>query len=258
MKNKDSTIPTQSKSLRNVLFTSMIGLGLVAGAVQHTYNGLVSLMGNSQTSKATSQSQGPQEYSPIQTPQRIPKLYNDDPATLEEQMATAHPYEDNMDWEAREDEMAGPLEELASPTKTSKRGIDALKISEGFRATPYKCSAGKPTIAYGHLILPKEKFTKVTRKEGEEILKKDVSWAEDAVEKYIAVPLNQNQYDALVNFTYNVGATALKNSTLRKELEAGDYYDAANELLRWNKAGGKVVKGLTDRRIREREIFLSD
>ena len=85
----------------------------------------------------------------------------------------------------------------------------------------------------------------------------DLAWVEVAVHKYVKVPLNQNQYDALCSFVYNLGATNFKNSTLLKKLNKKDYNGAANELPRWNKQKGKVLRGLTIRRQLEKDLFLS-
>ena len=88
------------------------------------------------------------------------------------------------------------------------------------------------------------------------ILKDDLKTYENYVNKYVKVKLNQNQFDALVSFTFNCGGGALKSSTLLKKLNKGDYTGAANELLRWNKANGKILAGLTRRRQSEKALFL--
>ena len=88
------------------------------------------------------------------------------------------------------------------------------------------------------------------------LLNKDVLWAENAINEQ-HLNLNQNQFDALVSFVFNVGATAFSHSTLLKKLKSRDFDAAADEFLRWNKAGGKVLRGLTTRREAERELFLS-
>ncbi|WP_312069487.1 lysozyme, partial [Acinetobacter sp.] len=77
-----------------------------------------------------------------------------------------------------------------------------------------------------------------------------------SVNNLVKVPLSQNQFDALVSLTYNIGSTAFKNSTLLKKLNAKDYAGAADQFLRWNKGGGKVLKGLVRRREAERALFL--
>lgn len=120
-----------------------------------------------------------------------------------------------------------------------------------------------PTVAYGHTDAagePKYAATKektFTKSEGMEILRRDLGKYESAVNRNVKVPLNANQYGALVSFTYNLGEGNLAKSTLLKKLNAGDYEGAAKEFPKWNKAGGKVLNGLTRRREAERQLFLS-
>lgn len=140
--------------------------------------------------------------------------------------------------------------------KTSKKGIELLKQFEGCVLHAYKCPAGVWTIGYGHTKGVKEGM-KITQLEAERLLQEDLKIYEKPVNDYVKVKLNQNQFDALVSFTYNCGCHALKTSTLLKKLNNGDYVGAANELLRWNKMGGKVSKGLTRRREKEKTLFLS-
>jgi lysozyme len=118
-----------------------------------------------------------------------------------------------------------------------------------------------PTCCYGHTDAagePKYAATKsktFTKAEGRAILLRDLEQYADAVRSAVKVPLNDNQFGALVSFTYNLGAANLKKSTLVKKLNAGDYAGAANEFGKWNKAGGKVLKGLTIRRAAEAALF---
>ena len=143
--------------------------------------------------------------------------------------------------------------------KISKEGIDFIAHFEGFRSEIYRDAAGYPTIGYGHLLKEGEerKFRKgITRSEGKELLRNDAADAERAVNSYVKVPLNQSQFDALVSFTFNLGAGNLKNSTLLKKLNNNDYRGAADELLRWVRAGGRVLAGLQRRRAAERKMFL--
>lgn len=145
---------------------------------------------------------------------------------------------------------------MKNKMQISQQGIEALKFFEGLRLTVYKDSAGLDTIGYGHLVKPGESFTTITEAEAEQLLKADISYAEDAVNRLVKVDLDQNQYDALVSFVYNVGAGAFADSTLLKRLNYGDYQGAANELDRWNKAGGRVIDGLVSRRYHEKRLFL--
>lgn len=137
-------------------------------------------------------------------------------------------------------------------------GLALIKAFEGFRAFVYLCSAKVRTIGYGHALLKGESFPNgITEEEGEELLKKDVNKAERAVIRLTNVPLEDNQFDALVSFVFNLGAGAYQRSTLRMKINRGEYEDAADEFLKWVRAGGKVVKGLVKRRQAERELFLN-
>ena len=138
--------------------------------------------------------------------------------------------------------------------KTSQKGIDLIKRFEGCSLTAYKCPAGRWTIGYGHTN-GVEKGQKITKKQAESFLKEDIELYEDGVNKYVSAPLTQNQFDALVSFTYNVGLGAFKTSTLRQKLNAGDYTGAAKEFPRWNKSSGFVLNGLIARRKAEKELF---
>lgn len=142
--------------------------------------------------------------------------------------------------------------------QTGREGIELIKGFEGLRLSKYQDVVGKWTIGYGHLILPSESFPNpLTEKQAEDLLRKDLATSEAGVARLVKVKLSQQQFDALVSFTFNLGAGNLQSSTLLKKLNAGDYSGAAEELLRWNKAGGKEVAGLTRRRAAERKLFLS-
>jgi lysozyme len=96
---------------------------------------------------------------------------------------------------------------------------------------------------------------KITKAGAEALLLHDLAWVETAIDTYVQVPLNQNQYDALASFIYNVGATAFRKSTMLNLLNKGDYDGAADQFPRWNKQKGKVLKGLTTRRQKEQTLF---
>ena len=147
--------------------------------------------------------------------------------------------------------------------KTSAAGRKAISAKEGVRlvAYPDPATKGEPfTIGVGHTSAagpPKVyKGMTITAQECDEILSRDLATFERAVEKAVKVPLNQNQFDALVSFTFNVGAGNLQKSTLLKRLNQGDYRGAADQFPVWNKAAGKVMKGLVTRRADERALFL--
>lgn len=146
--------------------------------------------------------------------------------------------------------------------KTSQAGVDLIKEFEGFSSRVYLCPAGKPTIGYGHLISKGEDIDgPITIEKAEELLRDDLKWAEDAVHRYITHPgLNQNQFDALVSFTFNLGAGALRVSTLRRLLNSKQVIAASNEFKKWNKVrvGRHLISvtGLTRRRAAEAALFL--
>lgn len=140
--------------------------------------------------------------------------------------------------------------------KISNNGIDLIKQFEGCRLTAYQDSVGVWTIGYGHTKGVKNGDS-ITQAQADAFLRDDVQVAESDVTRLVKVTLSQNQFDALVSFTYNLGVRSLSTSTLLRKLNAGDTKGAADEFLRWNKAGGKVLNGLTRRREAEQSLFLS-
>lgn len=144
--------------------------------------------------------------------------------------------------------------------KLGQAGFNLIKEFEGLYLTAYKCPAGVWTIGFGTTGKVDGKVIgkgmKITKEKAEQLLKKDVEQFEQSVDNLVKVPINQNQFDALVSFAYNVGSGALKGSTLLKKLNQENYQGAANEFLKWNKAGGKILTGLRRRREAERKLFL--
>ena len=148
---------------------------------------------------------------------------------------------------------------------TSKQGIDLISKFEGFRSMPYICPAGYLTVGIGIRIPSKSQFLKqfpqgLTLDQAKaQLAERLVTIEEVAVKKLVKVKLTQEQFDALVSFTFNVGKTSLANSTLLKHLNLGDYDKAAKEFKRWNKASinGKMtpLAGLTRRRLAEEHLF---
>ena len=125
-----------------------------------------------------------------------------------------------------------------------------------FRAYPDPGTGGAPwTIGYGHTRGVKQGDS-CSMTQAERWLDADLSVAEQAIKKVVEVVLNDNQFSALVSFVFNVGADNFRRSTLLRMLNAGDFSGAADQLLRWNKAAGKVLPGLTRRRAAERSLFL--
>jgi GH24 family phage-related lysozyme (muramidase) len=133
--------------------------------------------------------------------------------------------------------------------------VELIKESEGLRLDAYLPTPNDVwTIGYGHTKTAKPGM-KITQAGAEALLLHDLQWVETAIDTYVQVPLNQNQYDALASFIYNVGATAFRKSTMLKLLNKGDYEGAANQFPRWNKQKGKVLNGLTTRRQKEQTLF---
>ena len=95
----------------------------------------------------------------------------------------------------------------------------------------------------------------ITQEEAEQMLVDELHEYESYINKYVTVALSQNQFDALVSWVYNLGPTNFNSSTMLKVLNAGDYSEVGNQMLRWNKAGGKVLEGLTRRRQAEADLF---
>jgi GH24 family phage-related lysozyme (muramidase) len=142
----------------------------------------------------------------------------------------------------------------------SQKGLDLIKQFEGLRLEAYKALKTEKywTIGYGHYGEDVKEGQKITKTQAENLLKQDVKRFEHGVHDAIRVDdLNQNQYDALVSFAYNVGVSAFKKSTLVEKINKKDFEGASKEFARWNKSGGKVIQGLINRRVKEKELFLS-
>lgn len=148
--------------------------------------------------------------------------------------------------------------------QVSDAGIELIKSFEGFRANAYPDpkSGGDPwTVGYGTTKFPSGRPVKkgdyVTPAQAEMYLREDVKKFASSVDALVTVPLKQCQYDAIVSFVYNLGATNFRKSTLLKKLNAKDYKGAADEFLRWVSPGSSVEAGLRRRRTAERAMFLS-
>ena len=146
--------------------------------------------------------------------------------------------------------------------KTSKQGLKLIERFEGLSLTPYKDCVGLYTIGVGHLIgdgrsLPDSWNRTLTVNECYELLASDVTKFELGVARYITAKLTQNQFDAFVSFAFNLGLGTLQRSSLRQKLNRGDKEGAIKTWLKYNMAGGQVVKGLDLRRKAEVSLFLS-
>ncbi len=145
----------------------------------------------------------------------------------------------------------------------SERGIKLIKHHEGIRNRPYRCPAGLWTVGVGHLIgdgksLPKSWDRLFTKEEIDGILKRDLRRFELGVRKMLPnVPLRQSEFDALVSFCFNLGLGCFQRSTIRQALLRGDKKTAMESLLKYCRAGGKILKGLQIRRLDEKALFES-
>lgn len=139
----------------------------------------------------------------------------------------------------------------------SEQGIALIKKHEGFSPRAYLCPAGKVTIGYGHVVLPHENFPILGIDEvfAGALLRKDVTKAEEAIDRLVDSAINQNQFDALVSFIYNVGESAFEHSTLLRLLNDGQYIKASQQFMRWVYANGKKLDGLVKRRSAEAALF---
>lgn len=139
--------------------------------------------------------------------------------------------------------------------RISDKGIALIKSFEGLRLQAYQDSVGVWTIGYGHTKDVHEGMA-INEAEAEQLLRNDLMDFEAGVEGIID-KATQGQFDALVSFAFNLGIGALRGSTLLRKHNAGDYKGAAGEFLRWNKAGGRVLAGLSRRRAAESAMYLS-
>lgn len=157
------------------------------------------------------------------------------------------------------------FESLATNKKQSNNlsdnGMKLLEQFEGLRLEAYLDSAGIATIGWGSIKYPngnKVKLgDKITKAQAKQYKLHDLKEFESTVNTSVKVHLTQNQYDALVSISYNIGSNAFKNSTLLKKLNSGDYKGAAEQFLAWINSGGRKVKGLENRRKSEMKLFNS-
>jgi len=136
----------------------------------------------------------------------------------------------------------------------SNKGIELIKQFEGCRLKAYQDSVGVWTIGYGHTESVKEGM-EISQHQADIMLGSDLVKYANYINEYVTVSLNPNQFDALTSWVYNLGPGNLKSSTMLKVLNEGNYDDVPFQIKRWNKAGGKVLKGLVRRREAEAELF---
>lgn len=145
--------------------------------------------------------------------------------------------------------------------KIANKGLALLKLWEqapkgGFAKISYKCSAGKDTIGWGHVIKPTDNIKEpITIAQAEELLKNDIKWAEEAINKNVKVMLTQNQFDALVCLVFNIGATNFKISTLLKFINKGLWDKIPVQFMRWVYSNKTFIKGLENRRKAEVNLW---
>lgn len=142
----------------------------------------------------------------------------------------------------------------------NKQGLDLIKHFEALKLEAYQDSVGIWTIGWGHTSGQDGTVYEgqvITQEEAEVLLKKDLMHFEARVKELVSVPINENQFSALVSFAFNVGIGNLKSSTLLKHLNTQDEFNASKEFVKWSKAGGTRLKGLVRRRVSERNLFCS-
>jgi len=133
--------------------------------------------------------------------------------------------------------------------------VELVKRFEGFRAKPYLCPAGVPTIGYGHTEGVSLADPPISREAAGVLLEKDLALFAAGVLRQLKRPVSQCLLDALVSFAYNVGLGNLQRSTLLKMVNSGDLAGAAHEFAKWTKAKGRELPGLVRRRAAERALF---
>ena len=157
---------------------------------------------------------------------------------------------------------------------TSEEGIKLIKHFEGCHYKPYLCPALLWTVGYGRVLYPEQSRLKLDKRkewildpkdnrnwsqeEVDDLLKKDLRRFELGVSRYITVPLKQCEFDALISFSFNLGLGTLQRSSLRSKLNRGDKEGAIDTLLKYCRAGGKVLKGLERRRAAEANLFFKE
>ena len=146
--------------------------------------------------------------------------------------------------------------------RCNDEGREIVKFFEGFRSSVYSCSAGVPTIGWGSTyytdgtrVSPGD--PEISKEQAEDLLVFGLRTAENAVARLVKpVALNENQFSSLVSFVYNIGSGNFQSSTLRQRLRRKDYSKAALEFPKWRRANGRILRGLVERRKREKALFL--
>ncbi|WP_373816610.1 lysozyme [Jeotgalibaca porci] len=163
--------------------------------------------------------------------------------------------------QAQVDKINALIDEIqVKSMRVDNEGIDLIGQFEGLRLNSYDDGVGVWTIGWGTTVYPNgqkvKKGDKITLEQAKQYKAHDLTKFEKAVNDAVKVPLNQNQFNALVSLAYNIGESAFTNSTLVKRLNDGNYKAAAAQFLAWVNPGGKRMQGLVNRRNKERELFL--
>ncbi|MFC6644131.1 lysozyme [Granulicella cerasi] len=137
----------------------------------------------------------------------------------------------------------------------SDKGLALTKSFEGLRLRAYQDSAGVWTIGYGHTGPDVHECQVITEPQAEALLRSDMAATEQYVSEAVTVPLNQNQFDALCDFVFNVGIGNFHHSSLLITLNKGEYDAVPAEIMQWVRAGGKIIDGLIRRRQAEATLF---
>jgi len=140
----------------------------------------------------------------------------------------------------------------------SRKGLALTEQFEGCRLSAYQDQVGVWTIGYGHTGPDVKPGINITNTQAEALLAQDVKRAESCVNNLVSVQLTQQEFDALVDFIFNLGTGAFSSSTMLRELNAGDFTGAAAQFDKWDRAGGAVIAGLLRRRQAEADLFESD
>ena len=143
----------------------------------------------------------------------------------------------------------------------NEAGLGIIKRFEGWSSSAYQCPAGRWTIGYGATWDIKgnavtRSHPDITEVQGDALLKREIRHVEGAISRLITAKLTDNMFSAICSWAFNVGTGNLQRSTLRRKLNRGDYESAADELPKWRRAGGRILKGLVVRRKYERALFL--
>jgi len=146
------------------------------------------------------------------------------------------------------------LPEFWGARRINDAGVTLIKRFEGLHLTPYLCPGGIRSIGYGHTRTVRAGM-RITPEQAEQLLNEDLRMAERTVSRLVGVPLNGNQFSALVSFVFNVGAANFSNSTLLRLLNRGWYDQVPAQLMRWNRVAGEAMGGLTRRRAAEAALW---